>query len=52
MSSKQLKRIISMQKRGQHGLTIKGCELVEFPLEVQRDLKNVGTCLCRHLCCF
>jgi hypothetical protein len=25
-----LKRIISMQKRDQHGLTIKGCELVEF----------------------
>jgi hypothetical protein len=26
----QLKRIIRMQKRDQHGLTIKGCELVEF----------------------
>jgi hypothetical protein len=30
MSSKQLKRLISMQKRDQHGLTLKGCELVEF----------------------
>jgi len=30
MSSKQLKRIISTQKCDQHGLTIKGCELVEF----------------------
>jgi hypothetical protein len=30
MSSKQLKRIISMQKRDQHGLTIKGSELDEF----------------------
>jgi hypothetical protein len=30
MSSKQLKRIISMQKRDQHVLAIKGCELVEF----------------------
>jgi hypothetical protein len=31
MSSKQLKRIIiSMQKRDQHGSTIKECELVEF----------------------
>jgi len=30
MSSKQLKRIISMQKRDQQGLTVKGCELVEF----------------------
>jgi hypothetical protein len=30
MSSKQLKRLISRQKRDQYGLTIKGCELVEF----------------------
>jgi hypothetical protein len=30
MSSKQLKRLISMQKHDQHGLTIKGRELVEF----------------------
>jgi hypothetical protein len=30
MSSKQLKMLISMQKRDQHGLTIKMCELVEF----------------------
>jgi hypothetical protein len=30
MSPKQLKRLISMQKRNQHGLTIKGCELIEF----------------------
>jgi hypothetical protein len=30
MSSKQLKRIIRMQKHDQHGLTIKRCELVEF----------------------
>jgi hypothetical protein len=30
MSSKQLKRLISMQKRDQHSLTIKGCEFVEF----------------------
>jgi hypothetical protein len=30
MSSRQLKRLISMQKHDQHGLTIKGCKLVEF----------------------
>ena len=42
MSSMQLKKPISMQKRDHHGLTIKGCELLSFKDIKQENVLGLG----------